>query len=224
MKLPVTAWLQAEAKRRPPLKSNHQHNACETLIMSRDLFIVDAFSEVPFKGNPAAVVLLRSDDEISDIVLQAIAAELNLSETAFVRPISGGAASGDYGLRWFTPTNEVPLCGHATMASAHALFSHPVLGTSLPRMLRFSTLSGQLTVERLLDGDLCMVLPLHIPVACGQSTYVTQPSSNFAFIIVFLVDVASITLMHVFLFQICADCFNSFLWTSCCRHFAFSER
>lgn len=143
--------------------------------MSKDIFTVDAFSEVAFKGNPAAVVLLNADDEISDRVLQAIAEELNLSETAFVRPIAGGDATGEYSLRWFTPTNEVPLCGHATLASAHALFSHPSRGVSLPRILRFDTHSGQLTVERLLDGDLCMVLPLNAPTACSHSTCGPKP-------------------------------------------------
>lgn len=143
--------------------------------MSKDIFTVDAFSEVAFKGNPAAVVLLHADDELSDTVLQAIAEELNLSETAFVRPIAGGDATGEYSLRWFTPTNEVPLCGHATLASAHALFSHPSRGLSLPRILRFDTHSGQLTVERLLDGDLCMVLPLNAPTACSHSTCGPEP-------------------------------------------------
>ncbi len=133
------------------------------------MFIVDAFSEVPFMGNPAAVVLLQADDEISDAVFQAIAGEVNLSETAFVRPLPGGDALGVYNLRWFTPTNEVPLCGHATLASAHALFSHPTRGESLPRMLRFKTLSGELTVERLPEGDMCMVLPLNVPAACNKT-------------------------------------------------------
>ena len=153
--------------------------------MSKDLFTVDAFSEVPFKGNPAAVVLLHADDEISNAVLQTIAEELNLSETAFVRPVAGGDASGEYNLRWFTPTNEVPLCGHATLASAHALFNHPSRGASLPRLLRFNTLSGQLTVERLADGHLSMVLPLNPPVACSQTACATPSSHRSAPLISF---------------------------------------
>jgi len=156
--------------------------------MSKDLFTVDAFSDVPFKGNPAAVVLLHADDEISDTVLQAIAAELNLSESAFVRPLAGGDAAGEYSLRWFTPTNEVPLCGHATLASAHALFSHPVRGALLPRMLRFNTLSGQLTVERLTDGDLCMVLPLNAPTACSQSVCAPHARNRLPLVITVLFD------------------------------------
>jgi hypothetical protein len=145
--------------------------------MNNDLFTVDAFTEVPFKGNPAAVVLLHADDDTNDSVLQAIAAELNLSETAFVRPLAGGDAAGEYSLRWFTPTNEVPLCGHATLASAHALFNHASRGALLPRMLRFSTLSGCLTVERLADGDLCMVLPLNAPTACSTSACATPAAA-----------------------------------------------
>ena len=77
---------------------------------------VDAFADRPFTGNPAAVVPL--DDWLPDDTLQAIAMENNLSETAFTIPASGDA---DYELRWFTPTTEVALCGHATLASGHVL-------------------------------------------------------------------------------------------------------
>src|SRR5436190_16810243 len=84
--------------------------------MSVPLFWVDAFTERPFAGNPAAVCLL--DAPCDDARLQSIAAEMNLSETAFLYPQADG-----YQLRWFTPTVEVPLCGHATLArvtgSAH---------------------------------------------------------------------------------------------------------
>lgn len=75
------------------------------------LYIVDAFTNKPFGGNPAAVCLL--DAEITDYRLQEIAAEMNLSETAFLIKQEGG-----YLLRWFTPESEVDLCGHATLASA----------------------------------------------------------------------------------------------------------
>jgi PhzF family phenazine biosynthesis protein len=78
---------------------------------------VDAFADRPFAGNPAAVMPL--DEWLPDNVLQAIAAENNLSETAFTIPAEGGDA--DYDLRWFTPTVEVVLCGHATLASGHVL-------------------------------------------------------------------------------------------------------
>lgn len=79
-------------------------------------FIVDAFTDRPFAGNPAGVCLL---DEPADAAwMQRVAAELNLSETAFVHP----AGDHTYGLRWFTPTVEVDLCGHATLATAHILY------------------------------------------------------------------------------------------------------
>jgi PhzF family phenazine biosynthesis protein len=99
-------------------------------------FQVDAFAGAPFEGNPAAVMPL--DRWLADDVLQSIAAENNLSETAFTVAASGGGA--DYDLRWFTPTVEVDLCGHATLAAAHVLLS----GTAV----RFATRSGTLAVTR----------------------------------------------------------------------------
>lgn len=81
---------------------------------------IDAFADRPFTGNPAAVMPL--DAWLDDAVLQAIAAENNLSETAFLVADDSGAA--DYVLRWFTPVTEVALCGHATLASGHFILSH----------------------------------------------------------------------------------------------------
>jgi len=80
---------------------------------------VDAFADRPFTGNPAAVMPL--DEWLDDATLQVIAAENNLSETAFLIADTTGAAN--YELRWFTPTNEVVMCGHATLASGHAILS-----------------------------------------------------------------------------------------------------
>ncbi|MES2175141.1 MAG: PhzF family phenazine biosynthesis protein [Pseudomonadota bacterium] len=101
---------------------------------------VDAFADAPFTGNPAAVMPL--DAWLDDAVLQAIAAENNLSETAFTVPTPDDP-DADYALRWFTPTVEVKLCGHATLASGHVLLK----GESI----RFRTRhSGILTVTR--DG------------------------------------------------------------------------
>lgn len=80
-------------------------------------FQVDAFTDVPFKGNPAAVVLLN--EWLADELLQQIGAENNLSETAFLVPNQTG-----YDIRWFTPLHEVELCGHATLASAYVIFNH----------------------------------------------------------------------------------------------------
>lgn len=79
---------------------------------------VDAFADAPFTGNPAAVMPL--DTWLPDDVMQAIAEENNLSETAFVVPLPAGAGA-DYALRWFTPATEIALCGHATLASGHVL-------------------------------------------------------------------------------------------------------
>ena len=83
--------------------------------MSVPIFCVDAFTERPFAGNPAAVCILP--EERADAWLQSVAAEMNLSETAFLRKEGDG-----WRLRWFTPTVEVDLCGHATLASAHTLW------------------------------------------------------------------------------------------------------
>ena len=96
---------------------------------------IDAFTDRPFAGNPAAVCLL--DDERDAKWMQAVAAEMNLSETAFVRPLSKG-----FELRWFTPTIEVDLCGHATLASAHALWSENIVATG--SAIRFLSKSGEL--------------------------------------------------------------------------------
>lgn len=101
---------------------------------------VDAFTDKAFHGNPAAVCLL--DRMPDDALLQAIAAENNLSETAFLLPEPEGEC---FRLRWFTPATEVTLCGHATLASAHVVFNH--LDSRL-ETVRFQTLSGELTVRR----------------------------------------------------------------------------
>ncbi len=102
------------------------------------IYQVDAFTDSLFGGNPAAVMPLESWPE--DDLLQAIAAENNLSETAFLV-----AADDGYDLRWFTPATEVPLCGHATLASAHVLFTE--LGCSNDSVT-FQTHSGPLQVTR----------------------------------------------------------------------------
>ena len=112
--------------------------------MSRPLYQVDAFTAEPFAGNPAAVCLLDADADPG--WMQRVAAEMNLSETAFLRP---GAEAGRYGLRWFTPAVEVELCGHATLASAHVLYSEGLVEAG--RELRFDTASGPLAARR--DGD-----------------------------------------------------------------------
>lgn len=100
------------------------------------LLIVDAFTNRPFAGNPAAVCLLEQPRDAD--WMQAVAAEMNLSETAFVRRLDN-----DFELRWFTPAIEVELCGHATLASAHALWTEGHVKTGQP--IRFHTKSGVLT-------------------------------------------------------------------------------
>lgn len=110
--------------------------------MQLAMYQVDAFADRPFAGNPAAVCPL--DEWISDELMQRIAMENNLSETAFFVP-----RDGYYHLRWFTPDEEIDLCGHATLATAHVLFEH--LGVAEDEVA-FDTQSGRLTVTR--DGDL----------------------------------------------------------------------
>jgi PhzF family phenazine biosynthesis protein len=108
------------------------------------LFQVDAFTAERFGGNPAAVCLL--DGDADPAWMQQVAAEMNLSETAFLRPTGDPDA---FGLRWFTPAVEVALCGHATLASAHVLWTEGRVGAGRP--LRFSTLSGELRATA--DGE-----------------------------------------------------------------------
>lgn len=106
--------------------------------MKLPLFQVDAFSSRVFAGNPAAVVIL--EDWLPDEVLQSIANENNLSETAFVV-----RREDFFDLRWFTPEIEVDLCGHATLATAFVIFEH---GYSTREEVAFETQSGRLTVAR----------------------------------------------------------------------------
>lgn len=113
------------------------------------LYQVDAFADRPFTGNPAAVVPL--DHWLPDLMLQAIAAENNLAETAFTIPAQDGA---DYELRWFTPAVEVALCGHATLAAGHVLMDG--------ERIRFRTRkSGILEVARSGDGYALSLPALH---------------------------------------------------------------
>lgn len=121
-------------------------------------FVVDAFASQPFTGNPAAVCPLAHWPD--DALLQAIAAENNLSETAFF------VAEGEgFRLRWFTPKAEVNLCGHATLATAHVLFTH--LAYPRPEIV-FATRSGALTVARVGDA-LVMDFPAREALACSPS-------------------------------------------------------
>lgn len=114
------------------------------------IFVVDAFTDRPFAGNPAGVCLL--DQDASDEWRSSVAREMKHSETAFVEAVEGDEA--DFRLRWFTPAGEVDLCGHATLATAHVLFGRGARGP-----LRFATRSGVLTVRGQTDGSIVMDFP-----------------------------------------------------------------
>jgi len=118
------------------------------------IYQIDAFTDEVFAGNPAAVAPLK--EWLSDEAMQAIAMENNLSETAFFVPEGEG-----FRLRWFTPAAEVELCGHATLASAHLLFSE--LGYD-KEAIAFETRSGRLTVERRSEG-----YAMDFPATAAQS-------------------------------------------------------
>jgi predicted PhzF superfamily epimerase YddE/YHI9 len=116
-----------------------------------DVYVVDAFTERPFGGNPAGVVLLTEPREPE--WMQQVAAELKHAETAFAELVGGERAGAPMPLRWFTPTNEVDLCGHATLACAH------VLGGDI----RFATRSGVLGCTAVGDGWVHMDFPADPP-------------------------------------------------------------
>lgn len=113
------------------------------------LTVVDAFTDRPFSGNPAAVC--RLDQPASELWMQNVAGEMNLSETAFIV----ARTDGDHDLRWFTPVTEVDLCGHATLAAAH------VVGST-----QFHTRSGVLACVVRDDGGIEMNFPADPPVRC----------------------------------------------------------
>ena len=113
------------------------------------LFQVDAFTDQIFRGNPAAVCILIEEKE--KIWMQKLAAEMNLSETAFLR-----RNGNEFNLRWFTPTTEVKLCGHATLASAWVLFTEDMV--PIDEVINFHTLSGVLQA-RWVDNTVMLNFP-----------------------------------------------------------------
>lgn len=124
--------------------------------MLQTIIQVDAFTNKIFRGNPAAVCVLKATPD--NDWMQFVAKEMNLSETAFiVKQVEG------YNLRWFTPTTEVPLCGHATLASAHVLWTEGYLSTEFP--IQFHTLSGILVAKFKNDW-----IELDFPVNFSQET------------------------------------------------------
>jgi PhzF family phenazine biosynthesis protein len=144
------------------------------------LLQIDAFTSQAFRGNPAAVCLL--DREREERWMQDVAAEMNLSETAFLlrrnvdeRADAERPGTGDYSLRWFTPAVEVALCGHATLASAHALYEEHGLTS-----VRFHTKSGVLTADRTgnaieLDFPATLEQPADAPEGLLESLGVPAP-------------------------------------------------
>ncbi|KAJ1730400.1 hypothetical protein LPJ61_003030 [Coemansia biformis] len=129
------------------------------------IFTVDAFASKLFGGNQAAVVLAASDRPISDSTMQALAAEMNISETAFLTPLENQGEgefckAARFSLRWFTPTVEADLCGHATLAAAQVLI-HELQNKHSE--LHFETLSGVLSVRPAGDGKLDMTFPADSP-------------------------------------------------------------
>ncbi|XP_067241333.1 phenazine biosynthesis-like domain-containing protein isoform X1 [Chanodichthys erythropterus] len=127
--------------------------------MEIPIFTVDAFTNVPFKGNPAAICLI--ENELQDDLYQSIAAEMNLSQTAFItkRNSMDFSSGARFGLRWFSPKCEVPLCGHATLASAAVLF---YLKKNVNPVVTFETMSGELHVRQH-EESLIMDFPLNKP-------------------------------------------------------------
>ncbi|WP_369407577.1 PhzF family phenazine biosynthesis protein [Hymenobacter arizonensis] len=119
-------------------------------------FHVDSFAQKPFTGNPAGVCPLQA--WLPAELMQQIAAENNLAETAFIVPRAGAPA--EYDIRWFTPTVEIDLCGHATLAAAYVLFAH--LGFAEPAVV-FHSQSGPLHVSREADGRLTLDFPSRPP-------------------------------------------------------------
>jgi len=118
--------------------------------MKLKIYVVNAFSSEPFKGNPAAVII--NDECLGKEVMQRIAAENNLSETAFIKPLG----VGNYSIRWFSPTSEADACGHATLASAWVLFNKGKVGD----VIKFQTqIIGELTATLLEDGLIQMSFP-----------------------------------------------------------------
>ncbi len=128
-------------------------------MSSFPIFVIDTFTSTAFEGNPAAVCLLHH--LISDTKMQQIAAEMNLSETAFVFPLNSSTFEDaqKFSLRWFTPRVEAELCGHATLAAAFVLFDQ--LQLKIPHLI-FETFKGELKVQR--DGEkLVMDFPSGLP-------------------------------------------------------------
>lgn len=155
--------------------------------------VIDAFTDRPFAGNPAAVVLLDGPEWPDAAWMQSVAAEMNLSETAFTLPDGDG-----WGLRWFTPAVEVDLCGHATLATTHALRADGLLkGTA-----RFATRSGVLTATAADDGTITLDFPVAtvtpvavpdgLPAALGAPVVAAYDTGSLGDLVAELADEATV--------------------------------
>lgn len=141
-----------------------------------NVYVANAFASGPFTGNPAAVVPYRTADGLTAARMQAIAEQHNLAETAFVH--LDGLADGGYPLRWFTPAQEVRLCGHATLASAFVLQAFGAdHGVDIGDVVFFDTLSGRLGCSRG-DGGREMDFPADTPQPAPELRRHLQPSSK----------------------------------------------
>ncbi|MGY0055907.1 PhzF family phenazine biosynthesis protein [Streptomyces sp. LZ34] len=164
--------------------------------------IVDAFTDRPFAGNPAGVLLLDTDAFPDDDRLQRIATEVNLSETAFAHPLPEGVEA-DWALRWFTPATEARMCGHATLATAHVVRT---TGTATGT-IRFATLSGVLSATAddsgliTLDFPTAQLTALDVPqgataAADALGTRILSAHRTSPYIDYLLVEVADETTVH----------------------------
>ncbi|MFT6334465.1 MAG: PhzF family phenazine biosynthesis protein [Halioglobus sp.] len=133
--------------------------------MNQKIYQVDAFASKLYEGNPAAVCVL--DHWLSDETMQNIAMENNLAETAFLVE----SDHDSYCLRWFTPTIEVDLCGHATLASAHILFSEYGYKKTL---IKFETRSGVLSVQNIKNEKYLMDFPTDTPIQITDFDHITE--------------------------------------------------
>ena len=168
-----------------------------TVDRAARMLIIDAFAERPFAGNPAAVCLLGSQGWPDEAWMQRLAAELNLPMTAFVHPLANDV-DADYALRWFTPAIEEKLCGHATLATAHALHSERCSAGTV----RFSTLSGVLIAHFTDDGTITLDFPaatvaeMQVPegldLALGASAEAACSTGTLRDVLVVLADEATV--------------------------------
>ena len=129
-----------------------------------DIYTVDAFTRELFKGNPAGICTSFRDVPSStnlDIFFQQIATELNISETAFITKANNSPSNTRYFLQWFTPTNEVDLCGHATLATAHILFEQFLKNSSIEELIFETKKVGELKVKKC-DNQGCLQLDFPI--------------------------------------------------------------